>query len=332
MKPTSPLRNLLPRTDVRRRQLLTAGLALPVGAAFVACGGGGGGGGSTTPPPGGGGGTLSGRIVAKDSRLWVVDGATGSNTNFAATSSSTQNGVGVSRNGSIADVWGYDGGNSDPWQLTIRSLAGTVTADYTLQNTLLSFPNSAAVLNADATRVAYSVNEMTSGTNSTRIDRTYVNNLANGNLLAVLDNRAEPAFADTGELLVRNGGSLHVYNTALVDQGALSITVEQRAGAYSVSPDGRYIAFEDSSRIRVLDRNTGSTWYATDASPRGHYAPVFSPDGAYIAFLRAGSLALRYLHAIPFSAGTTTTVTDSHAVKSSAGEIYDGTGRIGWSR
>lgn len=331
MKPNPQARNLLPRTDVRRRQLLTAGLALPVGAALVACGGGGGGG-SSTPPPGGGGGTLSGRIVAKDSRLWVVDGATGSNANFAATSSNTQNGVGVSRNGSIADVWGYDGGNNDPWQLTIRSLAGAVTGDYTLQNALLSFPNSAAVLNADATRLAYSVNEMTSASNSTRIDRTYVNALPGGALLAVLDNRAEPAFADTGELLVRDGSSLHVYNATLVDQGALAISVEQRAGAYSVSPDGRYIAFEDSSRIRVLDRSTGNAWYATDASPRGHYAPVFSPDGAWIAFLRAGSLALRYLHAIPFTAGATTTVTDSHAVKSSAGEIYDGTGRIGWAR
>lgn len=332
MKPTSQLRNLQPRTDVRRRQLLTAGLALPVGAALVACGGGGGGGGGTTPPPGGGGGTLSGRIVAKDSRLWVVDGATGSNANFTATSSNTQNGVGVSRNGSIADVWGYDGGNNDPWQLTIRSLAGAVINDYSVDNQLLSFPNSAAVLNADATRLAYSVNEMTSGSNSTRIDRTYVYALPSVTSLAVLDNRAEPAFADTGELLARDGAALHVYNASLVDQGALAISVEQRAGAYSVSPNGRYIAFEDSSRIRVLDRNTGNTWYATDASARGHYAPVFSPDGAYIAFLRAGSLALRYLHAIPFAAGVTTTVTDSHAVKSSTGELYDGTGRIGWAR
>jgi hypothetical protein len=270
--------------------------------------------------------------VAKDSKLWVVDGASGQTSQFTATSSTTQPGVGVSRNGSVADVWGYGGGNSDPWTITISSLAGVAARTFTLNNLLLSFPNSAAVLNADATRMAYSVNEMASTSNSTRIDRTYVNALPGGALLAVLDNRAEPAFADSGELLVRDGATLHAYNTALVDQGALSISVEQRFGAYSVSPDGRYVAFEDSSRIRVLDRTSGSTWYATDLSPRGHYAPVFSPDGAWIAFLRAGTLALRYLHAIPFAVGVTRTVDDSHAVKGSGGELIDGTGRIGWAR
>jgi dipeptidyl aminopeptidase/acylaminoacyl peptidase len=237
----------------------------------------------------------------------------------------------VSRNGVIGDVWDYFGG--DTWSIAIRTLNNETLANYTVDSaSLLSFPTSAAALNSSASLLAYSVNEMNSTTDSTRLERTYINNLQTGALVAHLENRAEPVFVDNGELLLRNDDRLHVYNASLQDQGALPITVNKRFGAFTASPDGRYIVYESGSRLRVYDRTTGNHWQATDDFGRSHYAPVFSPDGQWLAFLRAGAVANAYLAIIPFVPNATRTISDTDEVKSPNGNVFAGSGRIGWAR
>ena len=71
----------------------------------------------------------------------------------------------------------------------------------------------------------------------------------------------------------------------------LPFVVTTRFGSFGASPDGRYIAYEKGSRLRVYDRSTGADWQATDEFARSHYAPVFSPDGKWLAFLRSGAVA-----------------------------------------
>jgi len=316
--------------DERRRSLLAAALLAPL----AACGGGGGGGDAGGGGGGGGGTARSGRIVVKESGgLWVIDAATGSATSAPAASSTYQPGVGVSRSGLIGDVWDYNGGASSTWRIAFRTLAFALTAEWRAGTTaLLSTPGSAAVLNAEATRAAYAVNEMTSAANGTRINRTYVNDTASGSLLARIDNFEEPAFLDTGELLLRTGTTLHVFDTQLRSLGALPMVAPTRPGGYAGSPNGRYIAYENGSRISVLDRSTGTSFDAVALSARSASAPVFSPDGAFLAFLREGTLARSYVTVIPFVPGTTRTVSDSDTLTGPGGATYAGLNRIGWSR
>jgi Tol biopolymer transport system component len=209
-------------------------------------------------------------------------------------------------------------------------MAGAVAVQYTV-NGLLAFPTSAASLSADATKVAYSVNEVTSASNSTRVDRVYVYDLTTGAPLTVLTGAENPVFVDTGELLVRAGNVLHVLDAQFHDQGALPIVVEPRYGAYSASPDGRHIAYENGSRVDGYDRTTGATWHITNLAPRSVGSPVFSPDGQWLALLREGVVALTYAHIIPFTPGLTYVIDDSSEVRSPEGQSYYGLNRIGWS-
>ena len=313
----------------RRRWLLAA--ALWPAAKLVGCGGGGGGG---TPTGGGGGATPTGKVVVKDSSaMAVVDTATGSATATSGSASNSKPGIGVSRNGFVADIRNYTGG--DQWDVAILSLTLATVKTYTVSH-LGGTPTSAVALNVDATRWAYSVNEETSSSNGTRIDRTYVNDLTSGALLARLDGLSEPTFADNGELYVRSADDkLHAFDTSLHDQGALAITVAETFGAYGASPDGRYVAFENGSpvgsQISVLDRTTGTTWIATAAPVLACSVPVFSPDGKFLAFQQAGSSAGHYVHVIAFEPGTTKTIDDGSALRTN-GQLLSCSARFGWAR
>lgn len=323
-----------------RRHVLGALLAFPL-AGCVGVPIGAGGAGTTTDPggtasaPGGdagaGGRRLAGHLVVKDSELTVLDAATGRARSFPAAETSSAPGVGVSRSGVIGDVWDYFGPASDSWHVTVRSLAGEQLADYTVGGPL-SFPTSAATLDPTASRLAYSVDEPQSQDgDAERIDRVYVYDLRTGAVLSTVDGRAEPVLTATGELLVRAEDAIHVYDAQYADQGPAGLKVSPRAGAFDVSPDGRYVVAESDFRLRGLDRTTGRTWQVADELHRAHTSPAFSPDGRWLAFLRAGAVASQYLAVIPFVPGRTREVVDGDDLRSPAGDFYGGTGRIGWA-
>lgn len=277
------------------------------------------------------GAAASGRIVVKDSALTVIDVATGAARTFPAAETSHAPGVGVSRSGVLGDVWDYFGAGSESWHVTVRDLAGRQLADWTVGGPL-AFPTSAATIDPTATRIAFSVDEpRTADGDAERIDRVYVYDLRTGAVLARIDERAEPLPVATGELLVRAGDALHVYDASFADGGPVGLGVSPRPGAYDVSPDARYVVSEVDFRLQGLDRTTGRTWQVTDEFHRAHTSPAFSPDGRRLALLRAGEVASQYLTVIPFEPGRTHTVTDDDAVRSPAGDIYGGTGRIGWA-
>lgn len=314
-----------PPNALRRRCLLAA--ALSPALVLPACGGGGGGDGGED---GGDGAPPSGRIVMlrrDDDTLAVIDVATGRVTSMPAPPANWYIGVGASRNGYLATLTD-DGG--DAFRIDIRTLALASVAAYTIDARLVN-ANGAVVLNADATRMAYSINEIINAAGD-RGDRTYVNDLGTGALLARIDDAEEPAFVDTGELLLRRGERLHVYDSQLRDQGALPITVSATAGAFSASPDGRYVAHETGSRISMLDRNSGLSWFVTSLQPRGSYGPVFSPDGQWLALFYEGSVAGRYLHIIRFRPGVTVAIDDSGVFEAEGGDTVWGVSRYGWSR
>jgi hypothetical protein len=321
-----------------------AALMLSCVAVLSACSGGGGGAddGSPAPPGNGGGGGVNlpsgGYIVVEDgSSLAVIDLATKLAVTVPSPSTNFDPGLGVSRNGLIADV-NSDFGGGD-WRIDIRSLDLNIVNSYAAgSQVLLSSSTSAAALNVDATRIAYSVNEMASEIDDTRIDRTYVYELATGNLLATFDEMSEPVFIDNGELLMRNtDDQLQVTDAGLGVPVALPLFVAPTFGAFSASPDGRYIAYEDStglhSQITVFDRTTGNSWIATSTPILRCVTPVFSPDGKWLAFLLGGSSAGTWLHIIPFEAGATTIIEEYGATEFhiSTGDAVWVSSRYGWS-
>jgi hypothetical protein len=99
---------------------------------------------------------------------------------------------------------------------------------------------SAVSVNADATRIAFSVNEPNSDTDSTRVDRTLVADLATLNATR-LEGVTDRVFMGS-ELLVRNVDRLLVLNANLDSQGDLGVTVADRFGSASPSSDGRHLA------------------------------------------------------------------------------------------
>jgi hypothetical protein len=317
-------------------------LLLSCAAALYACGGSGGGGdgydGDPSPPGGGGTDVPGGHLVIENSdSLAVIDLATKEVTTAPPPSTNFDPGLGVSRNGRIADV-NSDFGDGE-WQIDIRTLDLNIVSTYGAgSQVLLSSSTSAAALNVDATRLAYSVNEMASDIDDTRIDRTYVYDLSTGNLLATFDGMSEPVFIDNGELLMRNADEqLHVTNAALGTPEALPIHVAPTYGAFSASPDGRYIAYEDlpglTSQITVFDRDTSDSWQATSTQILRCITPVFSPDGKWLAFLLGGSSAGTWVHIIAFEAGVTTPIeeygdTELHI---STGEAVWADSRYGWA-
>lgn len=318
-----------------RRRFLYTSLLAPTAALTVGCGGGGGGngkdenegGGTATPPA-----SMTGTIVTKhNNSLEVMNLDHLVLTEYEPRPSTYYPGVGVSRNGYVADVWGDDGVGDDEWHITIMRLDGTTVDVYSVGG-VSTRPAGAAVLNADASRLAFSTSEWYSETDDRRIERTYVYDLHTFKELAVIEAFGEPVFVDNGELLLRRDQKVHVFDANLQDGGELPIVVSPRRGAFAGSPDGRYLAYEEGfSQIHVLDRETGATWQATSAI-RDSYSPCFSPDGKILAFLHAGSVALTYVHAIPFVSGKTTEIDDTSGLKSAADERMVGFNRIGWAR
>lgn len=273
----------------------------------------------------------------------------------------------VYRNSGVAEVFDFASGRTEsfdpgddppvdpgmsaaPGRLAVSAQAGDnsgfafATFDLATQRKVIyaldrafAFQSSAVLFNGDGTRIALSVNEPTSDVINARIDRTLILSWPSPAPLATIDNYEEPVWARaTGELLVResDGARLRVFGPSLEDRGWLAdVEVAPSIGAYDVSPDGRYVVFDDLVRLIGLDRQTGERWIVADriSSLR---QPCFSPDGRYLAMHALDQTsASRYFstykpHAIPFVRATTVQV-DS-AVHGLASNIVETSGRFGW--
>jgi len=77
------------------------------------------------------------------------------------------------------------------------------------------------------------------------------------------------------------------------------------SGAHSWSPDGRTIAFAQSGRVHMLDREGGTVSRLTDALDRccGDDQPMFSPSGESVAFVRTDGAQLQDLYLVSVLGG-----------------------------
>ncbi len=91
-------------------------------------------------------------------------------------------------------------------------------------------------------------------------------------LLALSPDGREAAILGTEEQ-----GTYHVYR---VDLATGSMTPDVTGDSFSWSPDGRQAAYSDLKRIYLLDTRTQMSTFVTAG-----YAPVWSPDGEWIALL-----------------------------------------------
>jgi hypothetical protein len=310
----------------RRRWLSSAAAWLTV-ASVSACGGGGGDGNEGGGDGGGGseGSGPTGLIVVKSIDVIEVHNASSRESKvYASSSTGLRLGVAGSRNGVIGDVSDEDSRGS--WKIRLLDAkTGAVRQTLAIARELATATSPVSV-NADATRIAFSVNEPTSPSDNTRVDRSFVGDLATLALTRV-EGASDPVFVGS-ELMVRRGERLHLLNVNLEDQRDLGVTVSDRLAAAAVSGDGRYIAYDRDEQVWVLDRQTNRTWEATGG--RSTRSATFSPDGRYMALLRGGSTAGVYVHVIPFTPDTKVEVTDANMVMTAAGELVAASGGIAW--
>jgi WD40-like Beta Propeller Repeat len=305
----------------RRLWLLNAAAWAAV-ASVSACGGGGG---DSSGGGGGGEGGPTGLIIAQSTaELQVFNAATLGLTVYP--SSASRVGVGASRAGTVGLVVNENARVS--WEiLLLNAKTGAEIRRITIERPF-ALANSAVSVNADATRIAFSVNEPNSDSDNTRVDRTLVADLATLNATR-LEGVTDPVFMGS-ELLVRSGERLRVLNANLDDQGDLGVPTTNRIGAASPSSDGRYIAYERENQVWVLDRQNSQTWQATDGV-LSKFAPTFSPDGRHLAMISSTAQAMgEFVFVIPFAPNTTTAVTNAQSVKTPAGNSVQGSGRIAW--
>jgi hypothetical protein len=319
-----------PLLQPSRRLWLSSAAAWLTMASVSACGGGGGDG-NEGGGDGGGGGEGSGPtgliIAQSTAELQVFNAATRALTVYPFSLSRSNVGVGASRAGVVGLVVNEDTRVS--WQiLLLNAKTGAEVRRITIERPFAS-ANSPVSVNADATRIAFSVNEPNSETDDTRVDRTFVADVATLNATR-LEGVTDPVFMGS-ELLVRTGERLRVLNANLDDQGDLGVPTNNRIGGASPSSDGRYIAYEREQQIWVLDRSTSQTWQATRDVLR-KFAPAFSPDGRHLAMLSSVDSpgAGVFVDVVRFVPNTTITVTEAQSIKTPNGVSVQGSGRIAW--
>lgn len=327
-----------PQWLTRRRALLLQMLSL--GAALGGCGGGGGGDAAPTtptppspppPPPPTPSGPRGSLVYRNSGLVGIYNFATGTELQFDPGSSPfIDPGVSVSRDGLISASLAAPG-NGD-FALGFYGLDGKAMTTYTVTRDG-AFQTSAVSFNADATRIAFSVDEPISPSNSTRDARTLIYTWPAGTPVAVLDGYEVPMWAGSaGELLVRDPQTLQLrlFNANLLDQGWLpNLTVSNLYGGIDVSRDGRYVLSENLTRIVAYDRSTGTSWTAVEdaTAVTSTHSPTLSPDGRHLALL-ARDLLNFVPHVVPFAAGSTV---DINSVQALSVGLADCSGRMGWT-
>jgi hypothetical protein len=326
-KPTRPL---------SRRQALQAAAALLV----VGCGGGGGAdaadpGGTGSPPANGAAGPSGWLVYRNSGQAEAFDFTSGRATSFdPGVEPFVDPGMSVAP-GRLA-IAAQDGDNNG-FAFAIIDVLNQRRGLYTIDRAFAT-QTSAVMFDGTGTRIALSVNEPTSDLIDARIDRTLILEWPSLSTLAFIDGFEEPVWArNSGELLVREpeSGRLRVVGPALDDRGWLAdVVVAPSIGAYDVSPDGRFVVFDDQERLVGYDRQQGERWIVADriSSLR---SPCFSPDGRHLAMhaldmTSANPYFTTYTpHVVPFVRAATVTV-DS-ALHGLASNLVETSGRIGWA-
>ena len=318
-----------------RRGVLLGGLGL-ASTALWGCGGGGSSGDAVAGGGGGGGGgggtQPTGSLVYRNiSTVGVYNFAAQKELRFdPGAQSEIHPGVSVSRSGVVAAA--RQGSNSDNFVIALFGLDGKFSTSYRVDRAL-SFQTGAIVFNADASRVAFSVNEPRSAADSTRIERTLIASLPSGNIIARIDGYGEPVWLGTaGELLAVNpqDKTLRLFDASYRDQGRFAnFTVNTVFGDYDASADGRYVVYgTGGNEIFAYDRTTAKSWMCAQAPLSSLFSATFSPDGRYLA-LFATTFAYYTPHVVPFANGVKVTVDSQvHQLKNSLNQCG---GRMGWA-
>ena len=323
-----------------RRVILLSGLGL-ASTALWGCGGGGssgdavagGGGGGGGGGAGGGGGTLpTGSLVYRNnSSVGVYNFAAQKEFRFdPGAQSEIHPGVSASRSGVVAAT--RQGSNSDNFVIALFGLDGKFNTSYRVDRAL-SFQTGAIMFNADASRVAFSVNEPRSAADSTRIERTLIATLPSGNIIARIDGYGEPVWIGTaGELLVVNpqDKTLRLFDANYRDLGRFgNFTINTVFGDYDASADGRYVAYGNGgNEIFAYDRTTAKSWMCAQAPVSSLFSATFSPDGRSLAVF-ATTFVYYTPHVVPFANGVKVTVDSAvHELKNS---LSQSGGRMGWA-
>ena len=322
-----------PDISPQRRGLVLGGLAM-ASATLWGCGGGG----SSSDPAGGGAGGGNGApqpagslVYRNPSVVGVYNFATQKELRFdPGAQTDIHPGVGVSRSGVVATA--RQGTNSNDFAIALFGLDGKFNTSYRV-NRDLAFQTSATVFNADASRVAFSVNEPRSAADSTRIERTLIALLPSGNIIARIDGYGEPVWIGTaGELLVINpqDKSLRLFDVNYRDLGRFgNFTVTGFFGDCDASADGRYVAYGNGgNEIFAYDRTTAKSWICAQAPVSSLVSATFSPDGRFLAVF-ATTFAYYTPHVLPFAAGVKVTVDSQvHELKNSLSLCGQ---RMGWA-
>lgn len=270
----------------------------------------------------------SGRIIVESTQgLKVFDVTARTQRTFAVLPSDIQTGVTASVAGLIADQNNYRGVNAR-WRVSLRSAAdGQVVRDYEVPHAS-SLPIGVAAISADGARLAIALSEPARPDGGGFLDRVLVVELASGKT-TMIDAAAEAVWLGNGELLVRNKNRIRVLSASLESLGELPFTANSRDASMSGSPDGRLIVYESNGQIRGYDRDEHKGWVAA-RSTRTLYAPVISPDGAWLAVLRGARSSGLFVHVVPFAAGSTAPVSDADSLFSRDGKALPGDERFAW--
>lgn len=197
---------------------------------------------------------------------------------------------------------------------------------------LLSKISSAITMAGDGKRIAFSVEEKMSEFDNRRIKRSVILNIESETIVAQLDNFESPVWIHkSGELVARQigTGTLHLFDSNFMDKGAIgSFTVSSRIASYDISPDGRFIIWEDGNKIYAVDRNTDEQWIAVEDRSNAVYAPLFAPNGRLLVL--HGKKAEAYVpQVVPFVQGNTVNLEpDIHAITNN--NVTATFGRMGW--
>ena len=270
----------------------------------------------------------NGRIIVESTQgLKVFDVRARTQRTFAVLPSDIQTGVTASAAGLIADQNNYRGVNAR-WRVSLRSASdGRTVSEYEVLRES-SMPIGVAAISADGARLAIALSEPARPDGGGFVDRVLIVELASAKT-AMIDAAAEAVWLGSGELLVRNKDRIRVLSASLANVGELPFAVNSRDAAMSGSPDGRFIVYESNGQIRGHDREQRNGWVAA-TSTRTLYAPVISPDGAWLAVLRGARSSGLFVHVVPFAAGSTAPVSDADSLFSRDGKALPGDERFAW--